>query len=116
MRFVNCLKDELFVVSDPYRLSQLMNNLISNAIKFTEKGNVLIELFPIEQQGSKWLIGCSIKDTGIGIPEEKLSEIFEPFVQASSSVSRMYGGTGLGLSICNQLIQMMGGHFVVKRC
>jgi PAS domain S-box-containing protein len=114
MQFVSRLGEELFVVSDPYRLSQLLNNLISNAIKFTEKGLVLIELFPIEKQGSKWLIGFSIKDTGIGIPAEKLSEIFEPFVQASSSVSRMYGGTGLGLSICNQLIKMMGGQFEVK--
>ena len=114
LAFDNKLKDNLVVTGDPYRLSQVLNNLISNALKFTEKGSVRVVLTELSAEGTRHQIEVRIEDTGIGIPADKLKEIFEPFVQASSSVSRMYGGTGLGLSICKEIVSMMGGYFDVK--
>ena len=114
LTYRNRLKDAVAVISDPYRLSQVLNNLISNALKFTEHGEVLVETSAEEHEGSRIFIRFSVKDTGIGIPPEKLAEIFEPFVQADVAVSRTHGGTGLGLSICRELIHMMGGVLKVK--
>jgi hypothetical protein len=114
LSFVNEMDEELYVVSDPFRLSQLLNNIISNAIKFTDTGSVSVETKLMQKEHNSIVVDFCISDTGIGIPSEKLAEIFEPFAQASTSVSRMYGGTGLGLSICKQLIQMMGGKFEVE--
>lgn len=114
LKYNNRLKKDLSVINDPYRLSQVLNNLISNALKFTEQGEVSVETSLEEHQGSRLFIRFSVSDTGIGIPEEKLAEIFEPFVQANVTVSRTHGGTGLGLSICRELIHMMGGVLKVK--
>ena len=94
------------VIGDPVRLNQVLINLAGNAIKFTEKGSVSIE---VTKGDAGSAIQFSIIDTGIGIPQEKLQTIFEKFSQASASDNRKYGGTGLGLSISRQLVELMGG-------
>ncbi|THU37028.1 PAS domain S-box protein [Niastella caeni] len=110
----NSLGDNLVVLGDPYRLSQVMNNLISNAIKFTETGVVTIETRIIQKSGNEARIAFTVRDTGIGISESQLGLIFEPFMQAHVAISRTHGGTGLGLSICRELITMMGGVLKVE--
>jgi CheY-like chemotaxis protein len=93
------------IVGDPNRLRQILINLISNAIKFTDAGRVLIE---IELQTNDNFL-FSISDTGIGISQDQIESIFQPFRQADLSTTRKYGGTGLGLTICQQLIKKWGG-------
>lgn len=100
---------DFWVSGDPYRLSQVLNNLISNAVKFTEKGSVTITMRIDEVMPHQTWIEFIVEDTGIGIPADKQVTIFEPFTQANSNVTRKYGGTGLGLSICRELVHMMGG-------
>jgi signal transduction histidine kinase/CheY-like chemotaxis protein/HPt (histidine-containing phosphotransfer) domain-containing protein len=101
------------ITSDPVRIRQVMTNLISNAIKFTAKGHVLIDIKieqKIEQQSDDHCrLHVSVTDTGIGLAQNKLSTIFDKFTQADTSTTRQYGGTGLGLTICKLLIEMMGG-------
>src|SRR5206468_12518158 len=84
-------------------------NLISNALKFTENGEVRICIDAVEVASDAALIGFAVSDTGIGIPVDKQQHIFDAFAQADSSTTRRYGGTGLGLSIAKQLCEMMGG-------
>ena len=110
----NQLGGDIVVLGDPYRLSQVMNNLISNAIKFTEEGAVTVETRLLEKNDTEARIAFVIKDTGIGISESQLGLIFEPFMQAHVAISRTHGGTGLGLSICRELISMMGGELKVQ--
>jgi len=101
-----------FVIGDPVRLRQVVLNLVGNAIKFTERGEVVlrVDAEPDDAAGADHLtLRFSVTDTGIGIPKEKQSVIFEPFTQADTSTTRRYGGTGLGLSISTRLIEMMGG-------
>jgi len=95
---------------DPQRLRQVLVNLISNAIKFTEKGEVslTITLDP-EHPGDPFFLRLAVQDTGPGVPPEKLGAIFDSFVQADTSTTRVYGGTGLGLAISRGLVQLMGG-------
>jgi len=94
---------------DVQRIKQVLNNLISNAVKFTpENGDVSVEVVLREIKDGAAKIHFSVKDSGIGIPQEKLERIFEPFSQADDSISRKFGGTGLGLAISNQYIEMMG--------
>ena len=94
---------------DPGRLRQIITNLAGNAIKFTPKGEVLI-LVSLEKENEKEATICfQVRDTGIGIPSEKLKNLFDPFTQAEECTSRMFGGTGLGLSISKQLAEIMGG-------
>jgi PAS domain S-box-containing protein len=112
--YENLLGEELVVLGDPYRLSQVMNNLINNAIKFTETGAVTIETRLIEKSINEVRISFSVRDTGIGITESQLGLIFEPFMQAHVAITRTHGGTGLGLSICRELITMMGGDLKVE--
>jgi len=95
---------------DPVRLRQVLSNLISNAIKFTEQGQVLLRVIEFE----KGKLQFQVEDTGIGISEKQLKHIFSSFVQADSSITRKYGGTGLGLPIAQQLVDMMGGILTVK--
>ncbi|WP_297812117.1 ATP-binding protein [uncultured Methylophaga sp.] len=101
------------VMGDALRLRQILNNLIDNAIKFTDKGRVDIDVFTHHSDGEDWL-SFEVSDTGSGISPSKLKQIFSPFAQADSSVTRKYGGTGLGLAICAQLIKLMKGHYGVK--
>jgi PAS domain S-box-containing protein len=103
------------IVGDPGRLRQVLVNLLGNAVKFTESGRVeLVVEAQREEPGGAETIRFSVRDTGIGIPPEKLSRIFEAFEQADGSTTRQFGGTGLGLSISAQLVAMMGGTICVE--
>jgi signal transduction histidine kinase/DNA-binding response OmpR family regulator/HPt (histidine-containing phosphotransfer) domain-containing protein len=96
------------VVGDGHRLRQVLVNLVANAIKFTERGEVVVSVDSAADRGNN-MIHLVVRDTGIGIPREKFSTIFEAFGQADSSQTRRYGGTGLGLTISTRLISLMGG-------
>lgn len=102
------------LVGDPVRLHQIILNLVSNAVKFTEAGRITICVRLVEQDEEKVSIEFAVTDTGIGIPEGKIEKIFENFQQASSSTSRLFGGTGLGLAIVKQLVEPQGGKISVK--
>jgi PAS domain S-box-containing protein len=97
------------VIGDPGRLRQIVLNLVSNAVKFTDVGEVGVEVVVAERARDEVLLRCTVRDTGIGVPESKRWEIFGAFVQADASTTRRYGGTGLGLTISTQLVEMMGG-------
>jgi len=99
----------LSLEGDPYRLNQILVNLIGNAIKFTEEGGVFVTIKLCGIENEKALIQFKIKDTGIGIPEDKFETVFESFAQASSATSRKFGGTGLGLAITKDLVNLMKG-------
>jgi PAS domain S-box-containing protein len=94
--------------TDPLRLRQILQNLLSNACKFTESGEVALVVAKHEREGQPW-VQFRISDTGIGISKEVQARLFEPFVQADASVSRRYGGTGLGLAITHRLCKLLGG-------
>ncbi len=110
------------VVGDANRLRQVLMNLVGNAIKFTDKGEVFVtveatgdtDAQPSQQSDSALNVHFVVTDTGIGIPKEKQEVIFESFVQADGSMTRRYGGTGLGLAICSQLVKLMGGRIWVE--
>ncbi len=102
------------LIGDPTRLSQILLNLVGNAIKFTEKGEVKIEAKLIKETETSVELQFSVIDTGIGISKDKLSTIFQGFTQASNETTRKYGGTGLGLTIVKQLIELQGGDISVK--
>jgi signal transduction histidine kinase/ActR/RegA family two-component response regulator len=97
------------LVGDPGRLCQILNNLLGNALKFTQKGRVALECQVLERNDPKVLLRFAVSDTGIGISPMELSRIFEKFTQADSSTTRLYGGTGLGLAISRRLAELMGG-------
>ncbi len=99
-----------WVLGDPTRLRQVLLNLAGNAVKFTEHGSICLSVRPTVDPG-RWHF--SVKDTGIGIPEDRLARIFERFSQADDSTTRRFGGTGLGISICKELIECMGGRLWV---
>ena len=102
------------LVGDPVRLHQIILNLVSNAVKFTNKGKIVVSVRFLNEDENNVSIEFSVKDTGIGISEEKIERIFENFQQASSGTSRLYGGTGLGLAIVKQLVEAQGGTISVK--
>ncbi|NBC26540.1 MAG: response regulator [Bacteroidetes bacterium] len=102
------------LMGDPTRLRQLLLNYGSNAVKFTEKGQVSIHVDVLESSDSKCTLKFRVSDTGIGIGEKKLEGIFDPFSQADSTTTRNYGGSGLGLAICKQLTELMGGSVGVE--
>ena len=103
------------IVADGGRLRQILINLVGNAIKFTHQGEVCVRAFLISPNASSRLeIGFEVRDTGIGIPYNKLNQLFKAFSQVDSSITRKYGGTGLGLVICDKLIQLMGGRIKVE--
>ncbi|MBI3509514.1 MAG: PAS domain S-box protein [Bacteroidetes bacterium] len=104
----------LYIMGDDHRLSQILINLVGNAIKFTEKGFVRFSAHLIREDDESVNLELLVVDTGIGIPEKKLKDIFEPFVQSSTESTRKYGGTGLGLSIVRDLVQLQGGTVEVK--
>lgn len=100
------------VTGDPVRLRQILINLVSNAFKFTQAGDVLVKIIPVEGRSDR--VRISVADTGIGIAKEDQEKLFSAFSQVDVSVSRQYGGTGLGLSICKQLAELMGGKVGVE--
>jgi PAS domain S-box-containing protein len=104
----------LNLIGDPLRIRQILVNLISNSIKFTEKGSVRIFVKPKNCYNEEVSLLFVVADTGIGIPPEKIKELFQPFSQVDGSHSRKYGGTGLGLVICKQFVSMMGGDIGVE--
>lgn len=97
------------LIGDQTRLHQILVNLIGNAIKFTDRGQVELRVVPDPEDPQPGSLRLSVTDTGIGIPQDKLERIFESFTQAEASTARKYGGTGLGLAICKQLVTLMGG-------
>ena len=97
------------LVGDPLRLGQVIANLINNAIKFTEQGEVYLTAELLEQVGERATLRFSVKDTGIGMTPEQAARLFQPFSQADASTTRKHGGTGLGLTICRRLVELMGG-------
>jgi PAS domain S-box-containing protein len=113
---LTCLIDPLLplaFVGDPGRLRQIVANLIGNAIKFTDAGEVAVQVQLEQAVNGVAEVRCTIQDTGIGIPSAQLDRLFAPFVQVDSSTTRRYGGTGLGLAICKQLVELMGGQIGV---
>jgi signal transduction histidine kinase len=99
---------------DPVRLRQLLTNLVDNAIKFTEKGGVTVEMTLVDRDRTNVGVRVTVRDSGIGIPADRQTAIFESFTQADDSTTRTYGGTGLGLTICGQLVALMGGRLGVE--
>jgi CheY-like chemotaxis protein/signal transduction histidine kinase len=104
----------LQVIGDPHRFTQILLNLVGNAIRFTLTGHVLIRLAIRSETADSILLECSVSDTGIGIPPDKIDSIFDSFEQAELDTSRKYGGTGLGTSICKELVELMGGKIEVE--
>ena len=112
--FQNSVPGDLVVKGDPYRLSQVLNNILGNALKFTESGHITIST-SINERDEEWVVvDITISDTGIGIGIEQLRTIFEPFEQADATISRKYGGTGLGLAISKNMIEMQNGELMVQ--
>ena len=102
------------LIGDPNRLYQILLNLLGNAIKFTEKGSVVMTITNDPERRTPGAIRFSVTDTGIGVPQDKITAIFDTFTQAHSTIARRYGGTGLGLSISQQLAGLMGGRIWVE--
>ena len=97
------------LLGDPVRLGQILTNLVNNAVKFTERGEIRLDIELLERTGEKVQLKFSVRDTGIGMTPEQSAKLFQPFVQADTSTTRKYGGTGLGLTICRRLVDLMGG-------
>jgi PAS domain S-box-containing protein len=101
------------LIGDPVRLHQIILNLVSNAVKFTSKGRITVSVSLLSEDEEKATVEFAVKDTGIGISEDKIGKIFENFQQASSNTARLFGGTGLGLAIVKQLVEPQGGNIKV---
>jgi PAS domain S-box-containing protein len=103
-----------WLVGDPLRVSQVINNLVGNAIKFTAQGEVHVRAELIEQTPEQVCLRLAVRDTGIGLSKEQADRLFQPFVQADASITRKFGGTGLGLTISKRLVELMGGEIAVS--
>ena len=97
------------LLGDPLRLSQILTNLVNNSVKFTERGEIRLDITLLERAGEKVQLKFSVHDTGIGMTPEQSARLFQPFTQADMSTTRKHGGTGLGLTICRRLVELMGG-------
>ncbi len=106
--------EELILLGDSMRLKQILMNLAGNSIKFTDSGFVELKYYVEEKSDSEVMLKVDVIDTGIGIPEDKLSEIFVQFKQADTTINKRYGGTGLGLTICKHLVELQNGTITVK--
>ncbi|KPA17438.1 membrane protein containing ATP-binding region, ATPase-like protein [Candidatus Magnetomorum sp. HK-1] len=102
------------LVGDPSRLRQIITNLMSNAVKFTEQGEIVLNVYALEQTEKNTFLNFSVKDSGIGIPKDTAHKLFSAFTQADGSTTRKYGGTGLGLSICKRLVELMEGEISLQ--
>jgi signal transduction histidine kinase/ligand-binding sensor domain-containing protein len=102
------------LVGDAMRLRQVVLNLADNAIKFTAEGEVVVEVADAGHDDASWTLAFAVRDTGIGIPEDRQEAVFEAFTQADGTTSRRYGGTGLGLSISSRIVELMGGQLSVE--
>jgi len=105
--------EKSLIISDPGRLRQILTNIVGNAIKFTSEGEIVITCKLVDEGEGTGRLFVSVKDSGIGIPEDKIADLFDSFTQVDSSTTRKYGGTGLGLSIVKKLTQLMGGSICV---
>ena len=103
-----------YLVADPGRIRQIIINLVGNAIKFTEQGEVFVDVELLSQSEKGVVLEVSVRDTGVGIPEDRCQAIFEEFEQADTSVTRRFGGTGLGLAISSRLVELMDGTIAVE--
>jgi CheY-like chemotaxis protein len=101
------------IVGDGLRLRQILINLLGNAVKFTSKGEIFLHVKVLQIDAEQAELEFNLRDTGIGIPPDKLERLFKPFSQVDSSTTRKYGGTGLGLAICEKLVHLMGGQITV---
>jgi two-component system sensor histidine kinase/response regulator len=97
------------LLGDPLRLGQILTNFVNNAVKFTERGEIRLDIQLVERTGQKAQLKFSVRDTGIGMTREQSAKLFQPFTQADMSTTRKHGGTGLGLTICRRLVELMGG-------
>lgn len=97
------------LLGDPLRLGQILTNFVNNAVKFTEHGEIRLNIDLLERTGEKVQLKFSVRDTGIGMTKEQAAKLFQPFTQADMSTTRKHGGTGLGLTICRRLVELMGG-------
>ena len=103
------------LIGDPFRLEQILINLLGNAVKFTDQGEVSLEVTAVSAGADETvLVTCTVRDTGIGMTADQRANLFQPFTQADCSTTRRYGGTGLGLSISRQLVELMGGQIGVE--
>jgi len=102
------------VIGDPIRLNQILSNLLSNALKFTNEGGITVSIQELERADNRSKIEFIVADTGIGIPKDKHISIFDSFTQAASDTTRHFGGTGLGLSICKKLVELQGGTITIE--
>ncbi len=105
---------EGYFIGDSHRLHQIILNLVNNAVKFTSEGEIKVNITSHVTEENRWMLEFAVKDTGIGIPQEKIDRLFKPFSQVDSSTTRQYGGTGLGLVICKRLCEKMGGDIWVE--
>jgi two-component system sensor histidine kinase/response regulator len=102
------------LVGDPLRIQQILTNLMSNSVKFTEKGEISLKVKRLPSEGEEIIVQFEVGDTGIGLTKEQMDKLFKSYQQAASSTSRKYGGTGLGLTISKQLVELMGGEIGVE--
>ncbi len=103
-----------YLIGDPLRLSQVINNLVGNALKFTQNGEIHVRVEKVEMTEDMVCLRIAIRDTGIGISPDKAQRLFQPFVQTDETVTRKYGGTGLGLTISKRLVELMGGQITLS--
>jgi len=103
-----------YIIGDPVRLGQILINIVGNAVKFTERGSITVDINEINRENKTSVLEISVTDTGIGIPQDQVGRMFESFSQLDGSITRKYGGTGLGLAIVKNLVQLMNGEISVE--